>query len=250
VRQHFTSSQGDFFSPSAGLAYGGRRFRLRASAYRAFRTPTLNELHREFRAGNAVTQANAELRPEKVFGVEAGADWVGESRRLNLTLFRNKLTDLITNVTLSSSPTQIIRQRRNAAAALNRGIEVELRQRWGDWRGQVAYLFADSRFSSRERIPQVPRHHGSAELTFLSRWTLVTAGLRSYSLQFEDELNRSILPGFATAYFMASRQLGPRMAAFVAVENFFDREYLTAFNPATIGAPRMWRAGARWELTP
>src|SRR6185503_17282029 len=42
-----------------------------ASAYRAFRTPTLNELYRNFRVGNVVTNANAALSAERLTGGEA-----------------------------------------------------------------------------------------------------------------------------------------------------------------------------------
>jgi hypothetical protein len=42
-----------------------RAWRARASGYRAFRAPTLNEMYREFRVGNAVTLANAALGPKR-----------------------------------------------------------------------------------------------------------------------------------------------------------------------------------------
>ena len=46
---------------------------LQGSVYRAHRTPTLNELHRGFRAGNVVTNPNPLLKPETLTGVEGGA---------------------------------------------------------------------------------------------------------------------------------------------------------------------------------
>ena len=63
TRGHHAGSQGNFLSPSFGLATSRGSWRARASVYRSFRAPTLNELYREFRAGNAVTLANAALRP-------------------------------------------------------------------------------------------------------------------------------------------------------------------------------------------
>jgi vitamin B12 transporter len=35
-----------------------------------YRFPTINELYRDFRVGNALTQANADLQPEESLGVE------------------------------------------------------------------------------------------------------------------------------------------------------------------------------------
>ena len=55
---------------------------LRAAAYAGFRPPSLNELYRPFRVGNDVTNANAALVPEKLYGVEAG--WGGVMRRVHL----------------------------------------------------------------------------------------------------------------------------------------------------------------------
>ena len=41
---------------------------LRAAACAGFRPPTLNELHRPFRVGNDVTEANPGLKPERLYG--------------------------------------------------------------------------------------------------------------------------------------------------------------------------------------
>ena len=122
---------------------------MRGSVYRSFRAPTLNELYRDFRAGNAETRANAELQPETMFGAEAGLDVVGEHGRLGVTWFRQDIDDVITNVTLSTTPALISRQRRNAAEALARGIDVTWERSFASyWRGEVGYLFSDSRFST------------------------------------------------------------------------------------------------------
>jgi len=48
-------------------------FWLRAAAYAGFRAPTLNELHRPFRVGNDITEANPKLRPEKLNGSRPGS---------------------------------------------------------------------------------------------------------------------------------------------------------------------------------
>ena len=45
------------------------------AAYAGFRPPTLNELHRPFRVGNDVTEANAALRTEEVTSGEVGVEW-------------------------------------------------------------------------------------------------------------------------------------------------------------------------------
>jgi outer membrane receptor protein involved in Fe transport len=155
-----------FFAPSAGVAAGKGMLRARGSVYRGFRAPKLNELYRPFRVGNVQTLANPLLRPETLFGAEAGFDLSGRTRRLSLTLFRNSLNHLITNATLSKGPNLIVRQKENAGPALSRGVEANLQQRWRNWLGQLGYLYADSRFQTGLAIPEVPRHQGSAQLSY------------------------------------------------------------------------------------
>ncbi|MGH9721536.1 MAG: TonB-dependent receptor plug domain-containing protein, partial [Bryobacteraceae bacterium] len=248
ARHQFAGQDEKFFSPSAGAVLGRGRVRARGSVYRSFRAPTLNELYREFRAGNAVTQANPQLRPETLFGAEAGFDFAGETTRARLTFYRNQLRDLITNVTLQSTPALIVRQRRNAAEALNRGVEFDAARRFGPIRGEMGYLFVDSRFGNARRVPQIPRHQGSALVAFEKNGTLVTAGVRSFAAQFEDELNTFVLGGFATVQVLLRQRLTPHLSAVAAFENLLDREYLTGFSPTpTIGAPRLWRIGLRWQ---
>jgi outer membrane receptor protein involved in Fe transport len=242
----FTGGGETFFSPSAGFALGRGRWRARGSVYRSFRAPTLNELYREFRQGNTDTLPNPALRPEKVFGAEMGFDFVGESSRASLTFYRNSLDSLITNVTLQGGA-NIIRQRQNAAAALSRGIEATVRRDFGPLRGEISYLFADSRFSTRYRISQVPRNQGSARLTYQHKGTLLSAGVRAFSSQFDDDLNVFVLPGFATAQAEVSQRLTSQLTARAGFENVLDRQYIVALTPTpNTGSPRLWRIGLRW----
>ena len=207
-RYQFTGDE-TFFSPSAGFALGRGRFRFPGSGYRSFRAPTLNELYREFRVGNAVTLPNAALRSETLTGGEIGLEFAGESTHLTASLFRNNIDHIITNVTLSLGAT-ITRQRQNATAALAQGFETNLQKRWRDWTGEAAYLFVDSRYESGPRVPQVPKHQGSAQLTYAHGRTLASAAVRSFSYQFEDDINQFVLAGFASVQLMVREQF--RMA--------------------------------------
>jgi outer membrane cobalamin receptor len=248
ARQDFAGAGNSFFSPSGGVTAGKGLVRLRASAYRSFRAPTLNELYRTFRAGNAVTNANPNLQLEKLFGAEAGFDLVGETRRLSVTGFRNSLDNVITNVTLSVTPTLTTRQRQNAASAVTHGLEARFEQRWRNWRAEASYLLADSRYSTHLRVPQVARTQGSAQLMWERGRTFLSGGLRAYSLQFEDDINSLILPGYSTIQFVARQRLTKSLTASGSIENLLDHQYLTGRTPAPqIGGPRLWRLGLRWD---
>ena len=248
ARHDFTVGDRQFFSPSGGVVVGRGRLRARGSLYRGFRAPTLNELYRNFRVGNSVTNANPALRPETLFGSEAGVDFVAESFRASVTAYRNSLANMITNVVLQSTPNLIVSQRQNAEAALSRGFEARVRAHRGDFSADLGYLFADARFSFGARIPQVPRNQGSARVGYQHGGTLISAGVLSYALQFDDERNQFLLPGFAMVQVSAQRRIVGSLAAIAEVSNALDHQYIVGLTPTpTIGAPRLWRAGLRWN---
>ena len=248
VRQDVTGTGENFVSPNGGITYGGKRLRLRGSAYRSFRTPTLNELYRDFRAGTTNTLANPLLKQETVFGSEAGLDWTGERSRISVTAYRNDLSNLITNVTLTTTPALITRQRRNAASALARGFEFTARQDWGRFHGDISYLFADSRVATGERIAEVPKHQGSGQLSYVRNGTMAALVVRSYSMQFDDDRNTLVLGGYASVQLSLRQRLRHGFTASLGIENLFDRQYWVALSTVpNVGTPRVARAGIRWE---
>lgn len=235
-------------NPSFGFVVGHGRIRGRGSVYRSFRSPTLNELYREFRVGNADTLPNPALRHENLFGSEVGIDFVGESTHGSVTVFRNALDNLVTSVTLSSTPAGIVRQRRNAASALSRGVEADVRHAWRDFQGEISYLYVDSQLVTGPWLAQVPRHQGSAEVMYQHHGTLASLQVRSYSYQFDDDLNKFRLPGFASVQLGFDQRLTKALTALASIENVLDRQYYVGFTPTpTIGEPRLFRVGLRWS---
>src|SRR3954470_16230416 len=143
---------------------------LTAAAYRAFRAPSLNELYRNFRVGNVQTLANESLSAERLSAFELGA----RSGPVRLTLFSMTTDDTIANVTLSSTPALITRQRRNLGSSRSRGAELDAEQRLSNrWRISAGYLFCDAAVSpgnlAGKRLPQVPRNTATLQLGFTPR---------------------------------------------------------------------------------
>ncbi len=248
LRHDFTDRGNDFWSPRGGIAFseGPRRWRL--SAFRSFRAPTLNEFFRQFRVGNITTLGNNGLAPETMAGVDAGMDWRVSSFLVRTTVFRQQIDDLIGNATIRIDPTPL-RQRQNIGQATSRGVEFEIQKTLRRVRVEAAYLFVDSQLSTNRWMPQTPKHQGSFQILYSSEKTLLSAGLRSYALQFEDDLNSFVLPGFATVQFKAKRKLRKGVWALLAAENAFDRRFVVGFSPTpTIGNPRLLRVGLQWNL--
>ena len=151
-------------------------------------------------------------------------------------------------MTLSSTPALIVRQRRNAASALTRGVDINGQKNYRNIRAEAGYLYAESRYVTGERIPQVPKHQGSAQLSYARGPTLASMSVRSFSYQFEDDKNALLLPGYASVQATVRQRLTKSLSANVAVENMLNREFLVGFSPVPlIGSPRLWRVGLRWD---
>lgn len=103
--QHSPSRSGIVPTARAGIRYDvSEEFYVRSAAYEGFRAPSLNELYRPFRLGNNITEANAALAPERLYGVEFGAGGSNGAFLWDLTAFWNSLHDAITNVTIGHGP--------------------------------------------------------------------------------------------------------------------------------------------------
>jgi len=225
---------------------------LRASAYGAFRAPTLNELYRPFQVGPVITDPNPSLGPERLRGAEAGFEIPAPFGLVaRLTGFWNELDGAITNVTLEPNR----RRRENLGSARIRGIEAEVGWRLaGRWFATAAYTLADSEVTSAPGQPQLvgkdllqdPRHRASASLAFQDPRLLSAAvQLRYVGRQYEDDVNALPMKAVALVDVSASRRIGRSLALVLAVENLLDEEYLVgrAGGVDTIGQPRFVHAG-------
>ena len=234
----------DAWSPRvAALFRPGRGPAWTVAAYRAFRAPTLNELHRDFRVGNIITLANENLGAETLTAIEGGV----RGDRIRITAFWMEMDDLISNVTLTTTPALITRQRRNVESGRSRGVEVE-----SDWRvtpslrASAGYLFSDSTFSNGRRLPQVPRHQATAQLSY-TRFATAGVQARWSGMQFDDDLNQLSLDGYFVADAFVAIPAGP-VAITLALENLFDETIEVSATPVTtIGQPRSIRVGLRYE---
>jgi len=217
---------------------------LSASAYTAFRAPTLNELYRPFRVGNVNTLANANLRAETLTGFEVGA----RARNVRATLFFTSIDNTIGNVTLSTTPALITRQRQNLGRSRSVGAEVEGEWRFArDWRASAGLLLVDATVRDGElrgrRVPQVPREQATAQVA----WRNVGAQLRWSSRQFDDDRNDFALRSFFVADLFASHAISRGVEATFAIENVFDEDVEVSATPViTLGQPRAFRIGLRY----
>ncbi len=239
------------FNPRLGALFrASDEVTLRASAYRGFRAPTLNELYRPFRVGNVETDANPDLREETLIGAEIGADFHASASLFGrLNLFRNRIDGAVGNVTLSVTPQLITRRRENLDRVNADGLEAELRLRppaLPRWALQASYLYTDSRVQRTGlRVPQVPLNQGSLGISFDGPVAILLQE-RGAGRQFDDDLNQFPLPGYFVTDLSFRRPFGDRVEVFLSAENLFDRKVVTARTPIeTLGAPRLIQLGIK-----
>jgi outer membrane receptor protein involved in Fe transport len=226
-----------------GLRYAvSEALYLRGAAYAGFRAPTLNELHRPFRVGNDITEANPELKPETLQGAEFGLGGEGPVR-WSADVFWNRLKDPIANVTIGFGPGNFptagfvsaggtLRQRRNAGEIRAWGVEGEASGDIGTmiaWRAAMAYTDAVVRGGAD--LPQLTGLRPAQT----PKWTLtggfdlrpidplrLSADLRYESARWEDDLNSRRLSAGLQVDARAAWRLTDAAEAYVAVDNLFD----------------------------
>jgi outer membrane receptor protein involved in Fe transport len=213
-----------------------------------------------------VTEANAGLTPEKLYGVEGGIG--GDAPfRWQATLFYNQIDDPVLNVTLGKGPGTFpiagfiaaggtLFQRQNAGEIDAWGVEADAS---GDittslnWRAALDYTHArvDGGGSAPQvtglRPAQTPAWTATAGLDWraLDKLTL-SSFVRFVTTQYDDDQNtRRIAPG-AEWDGRAAWSLGPAKEVYLAVDNIADAKIATGKTAdfvTSLSEPRTFRIG-------
>ena len=263
LNEKYAERSGSKFSSSAGVTWNATKtMSWRTAVYQAFRVPTLNELYRPFRIGSTITNANPNLQPETLVGIELGPTWSNDQNTFRITAFTNDLNHPITNVTLGSGPGFVPnvgfipaggvgRRRENISSVQVQGVEIS-----GAYRPQsllklsIDYLYSDAtNLTTGKRLPQVPRHTITTSLDWrpLVNWR-VRALARHESDAFEDDLNTLPLGSFTSIDLRVSHDLNPTTTVFLAIENLFNETIITrrtTGGQVDLGTPRFARIGVR-----
>jgi outer membrane receptor protein involved in Fe transport len=250
----------------------GQGLYLRAAAYDGFRPATLNELYRPFRVGNNITQANAALSPERLYGVEAGAGLDGGNGGVAATVFYNRLKDAVANVTIAQGPYTdavegfipaggILFRRENVGAVDARGLEANAWRTWGArLRLEAALSWTDAEVDGARAAPQLtgrrpaetPRFAAVATAVWRPVARLSLRGeVRGESVRFADDLNQLRLAPDTVVNLRADWTLNRRLGLYAAADNLFDagvqtdRAASTPAGPGVVswGAPAQVRVG-------
>jgi outer membrane receptor protein involved in Fe transport len=236
----------------------GAALALRASVYSSIRQPTLNELYRTYTVFPVTVQANPALGNERLVGYEGGVDFTPASwAKLSLTGFSNRVRHAIANVTVGAK----LQMRENVQAIRANGIEALASAKRGrvSFDGSLAWtdavVEAPGAALDGHRPAQTPRLAASAMLGWQPHWLgregwLLSASLRHFGAQYEDDLSTSVLPAATTLGAVAQAPLGRGFTLVLRGENLTDVAVETRNQSGSIdlGAPRTVWLGIKLGL--
>ena len=242
---------------------------LTAAAYTGFRVPTINELFRPFRVGNDITDANPDLRPERLYGVNVGLTHDGEYVSASLDVFRLWLDNGIGNVTIGMGPGVFppvgfvpaggtLRQRQNIPGIDSKGAEAAVTFRPMESLAiSLRYLYTDSSIGDAgaatdlqdKQLTGSPKSQGSVAIEGdITDRLHAMADLRFSSAQFDDDLNTRRLGGIATVDAALQYRVTKGVALTVSGENIFNEKVVSALSAdglETLANQRLVMAGMR-----
>ena len=262
--------KGEVLSARLGLRRNlAEGWAVRGAAYSGFRPASLNELHRPFRVGNDLTEANAALVPETLKGVEVGLGRDTGLSQFGATLFWNRIEDAIVNVTLAEGPGTfpragfvpaggVLRQRQNAGVIEAVGLEVYGYRTLGEGLTlSGAVSVTDARLDGGDQAPQLtglrpaqaPIWSTTAGLDWqASEAVALSLRARYETKRFDDDLNSRILDAALRLDARADWQVLDGAALWLALDNLADEGVAvaqTGEGVTSYGPPRSLRLGLR-----
>jgi outer membrane receptor protein involved in Fe transport len=247
------------FDPRIGISRRiGTSFALHATAFRAYRAPTENELYRTGQVGQQTTLPNSNLRSERATGWETGfqSDLPRWNSMLRVSYFWTRVNRPITALTLQVTPTSTLLRRENLGQIESRGVSLDYELHPVHWAVlSGGYQFADATVTRYDQqpqlvgnwIPQVARNMSTTQLRVSqARLGVLSLQGRISGRQFDDDANRYLLHGYFRLDAYASRKFGHHVELFAAGENLFDRSIEVGKTPVlTLGTPQVVRFGLR-----
>ncbi len=243
-----------------------------------FRAPTLNELYRRFSKGTVLTLPNSGLGPERLVGGELGVNLEPvKNMSARATWFMNRVNNPVANITISQTGANVIVQRQNLGETEIQGLQLDAEYRiTANWRVSGGYLFDHAVIIDNPAnqalatncpgnpghpcfLQEVPENRGTFRLTYMNpKIATITFGVLGLGLQYDtgDDTNTRAVPGYsyaglpayATMELTVTRAIGRNVELFAAAQNLFDKEYIVATLPTTIGSPVLVNGGVRVKV--
>ncbi|HXV69146.1 MAG TPA: TonB-dependent receptor [Nitrospira sp.] len=246
-------------NPKLSVLYrAGEWFRLGASAYQAFRAPTLNELYRSFGFSGFTFAANDQLSAERLSGIDAKIEG-GDTHGLGLGWRVSGHVEWVKDQILFVTQGPLLAQRQNVGRTRTAGGEAAL-----TWRPltplsfQLGYAYVHSVIAEfpgnpgREGkfVPHVSSHQVTAGFSVSHpRLADLTVQVRYLSRQYADDANTQPIADFVVLDASLQRTVFKGARLFLNAENLTDRRYIATQTGSikTLGTPLLVIGGIRYD---
>lgn len=205
---------------TGNLGYGYRfnpHWRATASYGTAFKAPSFNDLYFPF-------FGNPQLKPEKSRNVEASLRYEDTSRNLSLTVYENKIRDLI-------AVDLVLFQPFNVNDARIQGLTLAGSQRWNSWqlRGNIDVQSPRDDNTDALLVRRANRHASFNLSRGWGNWRFGGEMIAS-SMRYNDAQNTQRLAGYATFNLVADYKINQEWKVHARVNNLLDKDYALAYD--------------------
>ncbi|MCC7122892.1 MAG: TonB-dependent receptor [Gammaproteobacteria bacterium] len=246
------------FNPRLGAKYYlGDDFAVRASIYRNFAAPGMNQMYRSFVSGTAYTATSPDLKPQTNVGREIGFDFKRSGLDIAFTLFDNTLDNfidfaplcttaatcnpLIAGTGLAAGSVTRVNQYVNAGTAVFRGAELLVKyQATQGLRMDAGLTRTDAHLTSSsyttpaatppdpidKQIGQVPQWMATLGTTWAvnAEWTLA-AQLKAFPDYWNNTAHTQKNDGAVLLDVGATYRLNRSVDLWASVQNLGNRRY-------------------------
>jgi outer membrane receptor for ferrienterochelin and colicins len=260
ARLHRDRDFGQHLAPMLNSIYRQKRangqLNWRLGLGNGYRVPDLKERYYLFDHSHIgyKVMGNADLEPESSTSFQAGLEWLTQDYRIELSLFRNDIKNLIeTDEDKAESAAQnlLIYRYRNFSEARTQGIELNgFVQLNPTIRLDAGYSFmqAQDRLTGKD-LPRRPNH----ELKLGLDWTTPQPGLvitvksNFQSRQYENSDNTSDTPAFSVWDLKANYELNRQWLLFAGVDNLTSVQKDFSVADSRPEQAKYVYLGARWQ---
>jgi outer membrane receptor for ferrienterochelin and colicins len=228
------STFGSKVNPKLSLMYKfSEDTTLRASAGKAFKSPTLRQLYYDtpYRHGDYYCKSNPDLQPEKAIGYSASIEqWLfDQSIMINLGYFRNDVDDMViredTGTMYNSLP---LKEYRNVEEAWTQGVEFMCRAYTDEgFSASLSYTYTDSENKETgKELTYTPKHVLSILPAYeLEKYGLGTSATVSYiGKQYTNSDNTDEIDAHTVVDAKIYKNLSDKAKLSFEADNIFDSD--------------------------
>ena len=230
-RKDFNSAYDDAITGNIGYAYSiNSNWSLASSYGTAFVSPSFNFL---YSLAEPYALGNPNLKPEKSKNIEASVRYRDDSGSMSLTMFQNKIDDLIIYIgddAVEDSRTNTT----NINKALIKGFTISGDQFFGHFQIKGSATGQSAKNEDTDKyLPRRASLIGNINLNYyIGFWNIGIEETFSGN-RFDDAANKINLSGYALTNIVADYKINDKLKLNLRLNNVFDKDYSLAAEGAS-----------------